>query len=807
MTIEVPIIFNGSYVATGEVSFDDEQKEQIIVDPIRTYLMSIANEEGKKIIDNELSSLTTLPADNRIKDQRMQITFNTINQKIEILFDPTLKKVIEIDLKKKERQWDESELIDPENFSGHINFSINEKIYHHFFSKTPSYSQLSIGSNYLLNWNTWILEGFVYFVNYTRGTQSSLAKRLNRGNISLSKDLLSYSSRLTLGDIYPTSTGFQGGYPLLGFALEKNQRLFRPSATIGPIGQHTFFLNAPSQVTLYINGMFIQRLDLEAGPHKLSNFPLSDGVNQVELKILDPMGNTSSINLNKLYTIHLMQQGEWDYSFSCGFPRFQQLSQRYKYLLQDPTFSFLLKGGINPQLSLASYLQGSKDSLFSGLTLDYGNPLFYFQSQLGFSLNPAHQKGGKWNLTFRSRPTGNPLPFSWSHTLEYTTKHFSYFQATTAYNTKICTFSSSLSKRLSKTIQCSVAGTYGWQRGNLQNSWSGRAMISHSTSRYSLGISTSYRKIQGGQTIFDGVVSLSFSPHPKWGLAANYNTRTQTLNQSTRYRQTLSGNRNVSSSLGITNCGNQTNMTGNLSYQGERYNLLVSHYLYNNALKPLSSLSNIVATTQITANTSIVYAGKTWALSTPISNSFAIIKPRNLPAGQSIAINQSGNRHAALATPYFPAVLTSIPSYANTRVTASVKGDDFFSSYDLGEKTTFVLRGRYKSGYKITLGEGIAFTLEGNLQDQDGKPLSYQAAILIDDLDDTNRSLILTDHKGHFYIENVHEGSYHLQVQGMRHQQTPLVITPNKKGLILLGTITIHALPQEEDPAVEDGSS
>src|SRR6185437_13465618 len=108
----------------------------------------------------------------------------------------------------------------------------------------------------------------------------SQASPWRREDTNLVHDDVDDMLRTELGDQVIQTQGFQSAIPLGGVSVVRNFAI-QPYRTTRPINRTSIFLNRPSTVEVYVNGGFVTRLQLPAGPVDLSNYPLVSGSNDL----------------------------------------------------------------------------------------------------------------------------------------------------------------------------------------------------------------------------------------------------------------------------------------------------------------------------------------------------------------------------------------------------------------------------------------------------------------------------------------------------------------------------------------------
>ncbi|MHC5731259.1 MAG: fimbria/pilus outer membrane usher protein, partial [Nostoc sp.] len=110
-----------------------------------------------------------------------------------------------------------------------------------------------------------------------------------RNDLRLVHDAPDQALRYVIGDLSVPISGYQSSRPLLGVAVARNFSL-QPYRVTRPISQFEFFLETPSKVEVFINGLPVQTLQLPGGRQDIRDLPLSGGINDVQLIITDAVG-------------------------------------------------------------------------------------------------------------------------------------------------------------------------------------------------------------------------------------------------------------------------------------------------------------------------------------------------------------------------------------------------------------------------------------------------------------------------------------------------------------------------------------
>lgn len=677
--------------------------------------------------------------------------------------------------------------IQPQPFSAVCDLNITQGFRKFFHSKEVSQSSFYGSSNFKVNLFEALLDGYVYFLTMTQGTQKQLMNRINRGNISLNINANQGKTSFLFGDISPPAYFFQNSAPLFGmFVSNAGPGSVQGNSNLGPQSEHELFLNAPSTVDIYLNNTFQKTLSLSAGPHLLKNFPYAYGENQVVLKITDPMGNEKKVELNDFYSAKILPIGFFDYSIAVGFPRFQAASQDYTYEFGNPALSLTFQNGINQYFSLRSYFQASKRSLFSGINALHENRYFFLSSAIGGSLNEAGRFGWKGRLHFNG--LSRSPEFAWSVTIEGYGKYFSYFLSRSLNNSQCAYVHASLSPKLG-SFQTTVYGNFGWSRGSVSNPFTAGLSLSRKIfiSTY-FGLNLSYRRLQNDLKIFEAVFSLNVSPQRKdWKIQSNYNTNTKIFNLSGQYLHHFDNGNLYNMNLGFSQAERTKNVTGDIRYQGQWGEVLVDNRLYQNTLNAKSSsvnvnnVSTLASYGQVTAKTALVYAGKRIGFTKPFQGGFALVNSEE--GSGMVDIEGERVRKKAYISPFSSAIITGLVPYKKNLIQIFSEDSDMSSGF-LASSESLVFDVKNSTGFVAKIGhKKLVYYVTASLVSSLGKPIKHLSFVLKDQNSQHSNILGFTNKNGEFELLDVPSGTYDLVSK--QYEKKVITIGGKNKKIIL----------------------
>jgi outer membrane usher protein len=201
-----------------------------------------------------------------------------------------------------------------------------------------------------------------------------------------------------------------------------------------------------------------------------------------------------------------------------------------------------------------------------------------------------------------------------------------------------------------------------------------------------------------------------------------------------------------------------------------------------------SERANNVTTLQL--GTSLVYAGGTFGIGRPVTDSFAIFAPRKSLSGQTLIVNpDSEDNYIAKSDWLGPAVVPELSSYNATSLVVGAKKLPLGVSIP---QDHFNLYPKYKSGYGFPLGTDANIYLIANIVDSHGQPVGM-ASGLATGLDGgaPEPVTIFTTRKGEMRSEGFKAGRYRFEIATDKYEPIEIVVPENAKEEYNIGTIVL----------------
>ena len=212
--------------------------------------------------------------------------------------------------------------------------------------------------------------------------------------------------------------------------------------------------------------------------------------------------------------------------------------------------------------------------------------------------------------------------------------------------------------------------------------------------------------------------------------------------------------------------------------------------------------------------TAIVMADGQFALSRPVTNSFAIISSNSdvnfdIAADPQTGFGGTETNYLAKSGALGPAVINNITPYYNRRI--KVDAPDAPAGTSIGGQV-IALNSGYRGGYRIGVGSDANVSIVGNLVDRDGDPVSLATGTVVARDGDgwKDVGLFFTNRAGRFFIEGLAKGqTIEIRLDGQNAATATLTLPGDALGLLhhdqpVVIPIDVPPPPQPEDQ--ENGS-
>ncbi|MCF1430372.1 MAG: fimbria/pilus outer membrane usher protein [Shewanella sp.] len=126
--------------------------------------------------------------------------------------------------------------------------------------------------------------------------------------------------RLSLGDVEALGAGHLSGANIGGISLSSDYAALQPSRVIGPNSNQALVLTESADIEIWVNGQMIFNGRQPAGRLSLANMPMTNGANDIEVRVRYLSGKTETFVFTKFYNTNLLNEGMINYGAFLGSP-------------------------------------------------------------------------------------------------------------------------------------------------------------------------------------------------------------------------------------------------------------------------------------------------------------------------------------------------------------------------------------------------------------------------------------------------------------------------------------------------------
>ena len=584
--------------------------------------------------------------------------------------------------------------------------------------------------------------------------------------------------RWELGDLNYPVTSLQGFLPMAGLSLHKEDSL-QPYRITSPLGQSAFFLKEDSKVEVMVNGHTVQTLQLNAGPHQISNFPLASGANNVVLRITDPVGRVEYINATLFYDPGLLKGGEEEFNFAAGFPSITDPTHPFYHYSGRPAASAFYRYGFSDRFTAGINGQATPDTQQAGGEAVWSTPGGTFSLDSGASEDRHIDFGHSERLQYQYYVPQSSLLADGVVTLlgQYQSPGFTLPNPfiTPVSQSELWNASAVYSQRLTENWNVGVSYNRQWSAGTTRREtydlitgcyW--RGFRFNVTVERALG----FQQQNGWGAFF----VLTLTLNPRHSVFASYDTRARISRAEWQYTEpdTIE---TIDATLGVQHAPDTTTGYGNARYTGRRLELEVSQ----------DAVSGNDSMTSVHWGTALVYADETFGISRPVSDSFLLVESTGSAHDDGgVGIERQGARFLAQEDWLGPGVLPQVTAYYPQHLLVEPLQPE--SDFD-PQRGDLRLEPTYRSGARILVGEKPTAYVTGALVWADDKPATLQAGTLKGS--DGLTMEFISNRDGTIYLHGLKAGTYTATLAGRPETTFTITIPDTKEKNLNLGTIQV----------------
>lgn len=741
----------------------------------KTERIKEARQNGK--IDTEAEDITCWGVLTTVSDENVVIGFDDKLLEIRIRVKPEYRSV-KIASITNASQVPDDVTHEPSWISGYLNMNLTQN----FQSDNNIYKngREPIAGKYdaALNLGSLVLEAEGRSLE-RRTEVESVDPDFVREDTRFVYDFPSFGARSQAGDlVYPVGP-FQVYRPLAGASVFTKSSL-KASRTTLPGTNYDLNLARRSKVSIYINEVLTQMIDLPAGRHNLRDFPFTVGKNELKLEITDDLGRTEIRNYTVLLTNELLREGESEFSYAVGSPWLEVLGVR-QYDSKNQTMSLYHRYGATQGLTLGAAYQADQFQSVGSLEFLFSTSIGYFSLIPAYSKNQDEGSGYAFktrytieDLSDKEKGKGNGLT---SFELLSTSTDFAELGNRSPINPTQLKFNVSHSRSLSTKTNINAAFSYSSNRETLLSKGDSYSVSLGSGQRWIQNLSTNIgfrhtRSMAGEDDISVNLFLIWTFPAEKQFVTVSSGGSSNSRIDWTNY--TVGGVGSHRTRVNYQDKSKGPSYGGDFEYTANRAVLNASHQINienadNSASPPVEKKS--VHSTNLQFGTALVFAGGKLAVSKPVYDSFVIFNPlKNLNNATAVVNKQKDGSYIAATDWLGSAVAAELPSYYISDLNLDTLDSKATITLPVDH---FVVKPNYKSGYVVDVGTNATVYLKTKLIREDGAAASMVSAYAIN-LDDSNIEpiTIFTNRTGQVRSEGFRPGKYRLDFPGLEYEPT-----------------------------------
>ncbi|WP_374513282.1 hypothetical protein [Brevundimonas sp.] len=663
----------------------------------------------------------------------------------------------------------------PARFAAGANFTLAQRFSH----QDDSFSPLQAGVDVFANWGGF--EG----VTLTAGADydgSSPDDKWRRREVRLTKDIFASAVRLTAGEFSPPVESFQGSRRFLGVSAARAYSTIRPFQNIRPSGRREFILDRPSFVEVEVNGVVVERLQLDAGPYSLADFPFAQGPNIVRLLVEDDTGRREIAIFDLFGGSGLLDPGVVDFGVSAGF---LEEGGELEYG-STPAFSGFMRRGLSDVLTVGANAQLTDERVQAGALATWGAPFGLVQVSAAASHGgPESRTGVATAIDYlREAVIFDEIDARFILSLQATSRHFQSAFAEGALNRERWRAAAQSVLRW-RDYSLNFGGAFARGRDGHPDQTDLSLAVGRSFERFAVNLSLGWRSFSDNRPDESRLgLSLTARFGDRWTGAARYERQDDSREISLSRAPTGRLN-DISGTVRLAEDRNQQSLAADLRYINNRFDAqLVTNRLVRTEPGGQTTQESLWRVTSF-----LGYADGTLALGRQSTEGFVIASRHPTLRDASLALTDGGGQAVARAGWFGPALAPISRAYGINRFVVAV--EPLPPGYDLGAGVLSTFPG-FGSGYRMVVGSDASRTAIGVLSDAQGPMALISGLIQAVDGDPAGEPRpFFTNRAGRFVGDGLAPGRYRMIVRGQPVGE--FTIREDQEGVVDVGEIRTPA--------------
>ena len=592
--------------------------------------------------------------------------------------------------------------------------------------------------------------------------QSSSLRDFRRGNIVAIHDDPVHAIRYSAGDVAPVAAGFQTSPLIGGVSVERQYGTLQPFRNIRPSGQFSFVLERPSTIDVVVNGATLRTVRLEAGQYDLRDFPFFNGLNQVELYVVDNFGRRLLASFSQYFSARLLDRGIFEFGANAGFlERLNGTGSRYRK--DRPAFTGYVRYGLSSSFTAGANLQLSSNQWMGGLEAAWASPIGTVGSLVSISHYDGRGSGHAMLVSYEgsARKLGPLIRPQLNLEFQLTSRNFTPLTLNSVINRYRYTMQGRFATQLPANFGLGLSFSHLVGRDLEPNQTRYATTLSHRIGP--VNFTGSFERVQTRGPLRESraLLTMSLPLGRSQSARASYDTRDNLVSvEYARFQRDEVDS--IGGRAAITRGDSGASIAGELGYNGNRFAALLEHQRITN-----SGFGGVRSQeTSLTIGTQIAFAGDSFAIGRPVGPRFAIVSAHSTIEDATVNVRQGPGRDNPQARTDFLGAALAPAGNAYTPNQLRIDVDNLPVGYDIGPGQYDVVPGP-TAGYAITVGSDASRVIIGTAVDAAGAPVSLQGGS-IRSLDNPNFQpvLLFKNRGGRFVANGLAPGRYEIDLGG-----------------------------------------
>ncbi len=588
--------------------------------------------------------------------------------------------------------------------------------------------------------------------------------------------------RWIAGDLRNQPRGFQSTPEVAGLSLSRLYSQLDPQRNLAPRGDRSFTVSQASTVEVFINDREVRTIRLQPGTYNINDFPFVQGFNDVRLVVQNEAGIQEVISFSMFMDRTQLAPGLSEYSVYAGARAYRDQDGQLEYESDDWIASGFYRRGVTDTLTLGVNGQADNRRWLVGSEFVWGTRL----GTLGGDLAASGGDGGDGyaaNITFeRLAQTESGSASSIIAAVEVRSERFGSLDAIAPDNPFAYVGTISWNRSFGETSFVGARARYAVGRGPIEDEWSVAASYGRRLGeRTNVVVEAEWaqQRIGGDDVTFRVGLIRRFGDRAS--ASARYDSREESVRLGYQTSRGMGvGAWNANADLDYTS--DRIGFNGSAGYTHNRADLGISHTTaWDQIADDISDQR-----TSVRFGTSIAYAGGSFAIGRPVTDSFAIVKPYRGLGTTEIIVEPNDDGYAARADRMGPALYGQVSAYSPRTITYDAP--EAAANIDIGTGSLRMMP-RYKSGFVTTVGSAYGVTAIGALYNREGEPIKLLAGKATEIGGEGRVVEVFTNGSGRFGASGLKAGRWRIEMPGSPPTVYEVTIPESDAPVVRLGDL------------------